>query len=103
MNQKADLRRGEPRLPKRNKDAGEALTDAMRGAHLEPKAMADTCGISDSLCRRALSSADDIGFHRLWELSDAFWEELLVAIAKRRRVAIVRTTIELPTRKAVGQ
>ena len=98
VNRKAELRRGEAPLPKRNPAAGQALDAARQAAQLEPKAMAAVCGVSDSLIRRALTSADDIGFHRLWELSDDFWAELIVAIAKRRSVARVRTTIELDDR-----
>lgn len=95
VNRKAELPAGEGRLPKRNRDAGNALDQARKAAGLEPKEMADTLGVSESLCRRSLNSVDDIGFHRLWELSDEFWAELIVAIAKRRRVAVVKTTIEL--------
>lgn len=98
-NAKAELKRGEAPVQKLNPDAGDALEQAKNGADIEAKQMADTCGVSHSLILRALKSADDIGFHRLWELSDDFWAELIVAIAKRRRLAVVRTTIEMAERK----
>jgi hypothetical protein len=99
-NAKAELRRGEGPVQKLNPAAGEALDNARENARLEPKQMAGTMGISESLVYRALGSKDDIGFHRLWELDDQFWSELMIAIAKRRRVAIVKTTIELEDRRS---
>lgn len=96
-----ELQRSKPdasEVRKLNPEAGKALEQARKAADLEPKQMADDCGVSHSLTLRALKSADDIGFHRLWELSDDFWAELIVAIAKRRRVATVRTTIDMDER-----
>lgn len=97
-NAKADIKTGEGPVHKLNPDAGEALDSARKAAGIEAKQMADTCGLSHSLTLRALGSKDDIGFHRLWELSDDFWSELLIAVAKRRRVAVVKTTIEVNAR-----
>lgn len=101
-NAKAELRRGEGPLQKLKADAGDVLDIARSNARIEPKQMADAMGISHSLVLRGLKSGDHLSFHRLWELPDAFWAELLIAIAKRRRVATVRTLIEFdhePARK----
>jgi hypothetical protein len=94
-NAKAEIRE----VQKLNPEAGDALDQARKAADIEPKQMAGTMRISESLVHRALKSNDDIGFHRLWELSDDFWAELIVAIAKRRRVAVVKTTIEMHGRQ----
>jgi len=90
---KAALRKGEGPLRKLNRDAGDVLDLARGNARLEPKQMADDMGISHSLVLRGLKSLDHLSFHRLWELPDAFWAELLIAIAKKRNVADVTTTI----------
>lgn len=87
---------------KLNPEAGEVLDLARSNARLEPKQMADDMGISHSLVLRGLKSGDHLSFHRLWELPDAFWAELLVAVAKKRRIATVRTTIEIESIKRVG-
>lgn len=94
-NVKAELLRGETPLQKLNPDAGAVLEQARGLVSLEPKAMADVMGISHSLVLRGLKSADHLSFHRLWELPDAFWAELLIAIAKKRHVADVDTTITI--------
>lgn len=99
-NVKAEVRRGEGPVQKLNRDAGEVLELARGNALIEPKQMADVMGISHSLVLRGLKSADHLSFHRLWELPDEFWAELLVAIAKRRHVARVCTTIEFDRRSA---
>jgi ribosome-binding protein aMBF1 (putative translation factor) len=103
---KASLRQGEsdsravqktnPEEKTLSKDAGEVLDLARSNARLEAKQMADDMGISHSLVLRGLKSEDGLSFHKLWELDDAFWAELLIAIARKRNVAIVRTTIEVP-------
>lgn len=100
QNLKTDLKRGEGRVRKLNPDAGDVLDIARESARLEPKQMADVMDLSHSLVLRGLKSADDLGFHRLWELPDRFWAELIVAIAQRRNVATVRTTIELGARRS---
>lgn len=94
-NVKASDLRGEGPLQKLNPLAGEVLDTARSNARIEPKAMADAMGLSHSLVLRGLGGKDHLSFHRLWELSDDFWAELLIAIAKRRRVAVVRTSIEI--------
>lgn len=94
-NVKAATRRGEGPLQKLNPLAGEVLELARSNAQIEPKQMAADMGLSHSLVLRGLKSADHLSFHRLWELPDSFWTELLIAIAKRRRVATVRTSIEV--------
>ncbi len=94
-NAKAALIRGEGRLQKLNPDAGAVLDDARRQAHLEAKQMADALGVSESLVHRAFKSADGISFHRLWDLPDEFWMALLIAVARKRNIAAVRTTLEV--------
>lgn len=101
-NAKAGLVRGEGPIQKLNPLAGEVLDIARGLARLEPKQMADDMGISHSLVLRGLRSVDHLSFHRLWELPDEFWAELLVAIAKARSVATVRTLIEMPQGRRVG-
>lgn len=92
-NVKASLRRGEGPVQKLNPDAGDVLEVARAIAQIEPKQMADVMGLSHSLVLRGLGSKDHLSFHRLWELPDAFWAELLIAIARKRKVADVTTTI----------
>jgi transcriptional regulator with XRE-family HTH domain len=99
-NAKADLPAGEGALRKLNPAAGDALDLARENARLEPKQMAEAMGLSHSLVLRALAGKGDVGFLRLWALSDTFWAELLVAIARKRRVATVRTTIDVDRREA---
>lgn len=96
-NVKAERLRGEGPVQKLNPDAGEVLDLARSNARIEPKQMADEMGISHSLVLRGLNAKDHLSFHRLWELPDAFWAELLVAVARKRRVAQVRTTIDIDT------
>lgn len=98
-NAKATLRA----VQKLNPEAGDVLDLARANADLEPKQMASDMGLSHSLVLRGLGSKDDLGFHRLWILSDDFWGELLWAIAKRRKIATVRRSIDLPDRKAVNE
>lgn len=98
-NAKAPLRGGETRLQKLNPAAGEVLDDARKDAHLEAKQIADILDISESLVHRALKSVAGLSFHRLWDLPDEFWMALLVAIAKKRNLATVRTTIEVNERR----
>ena len=89
-NAKAGLRRGESAVQKLNPKAGEVLDLARGAAQIEPKQMADEMGISHSLVLRGLKSADHLSFHRLWELSDDFWLELVLLIAKRRGLAAIK-------------
>lgn len=77
-----------------NGDAGAVLDLARANAVLEPKVMAGEMEISHSLVLRGLKSGD-LSFRRLWDLDDDFWMALLVAIAQKRRIATVRTTIEV--------
>jgi hypothetical protein len=87
--------RGESGLQKLNPAAGAVLDAARSAARLEPKQMAADMAISHSLVLRGLKSADHLSFHRLWELPDAFWRELLVAIADTRGIGFVRRSIAL--------
>jgi len=98
-NAKAATKRGEGPLQKLNPDAGEVLDLARSNARIEPKQMADVLRVSHSLTLRGLKSGE-LSFARLWELNDEYWAELLIAIAKKRRVAIVRTSIEIPDRRS---
>jgi hypothetical protein len=84
-------------------DAGAVINTARANANLEPKQMAGLMGISHSLVLRGLKGEDHLSFHRLWELSDDFWAELLIAIAKKRRVALVRVSIDLDRRGRDGR
>jgi hypothetical protein len=93
-NVKAAVSAGEGPVQKLNLDAGDVLDLARVAARLEAKQMADVMVISHSLVLRGLKSGD-LSFRRLWELDDAFWTELLFAIARKRRVARVRETIEI--------
>lgn len=100
---KADVKekplRGESSRQKLNPDAGDVLELARATAQIEPKQMADTMGVSHSLVLRGLKSVDDLGFHRLWLLSDAYWLELLLAIAKKRLTAGVDVETHIRIRK----
>jgi hypothetical protein len=106
-NAKAALRESETDLRKLkgdekalNKDAGEILAIAMDHARMEAKQVADIMGISHSLVLRGLKGLDSLSFHKLYDLPDAFWEGVLIAIATKRRIAQVRTTIEVGRRIA---
>lgn len=93
-NAKATLRRGEAPVQKLKSGAGAVLEQARGIVGLEPKVMAGEMGISHSLVLRGLKSVDHLSFHRLWELSDEFWIELIFAIAKQRgmqHVAVKRS------------
>lgn len=92
---KAELKRGEGLVRFLNPDAGDVLEQARGNVQLEPKQMASDMDISHSLVLRGLKSADDLGFHRLWQLSDGFWAELLIAIARKRDLGDVQTTFTL--------
>jgi hypothetical protein len=95
-NAKAELRRGETPVRKLNPTAGEVLDMARGIVRLEAKAMAADMGISHSLVLRGLKSVDHLSFHRLWDLSDEFWIELILAIAKQRlRQVDVSTAITI--------
>lgn len=96
---KATLLRGESEVQKLNSDAGDVIDTARKGAHLEVKQMADALGCSESYVHRGLKSQDGLSFHKLWDLSDDFWAELLAAIARKRNIAHVRTLIEIPDRR----
>lgn len=105
-NAKAALRRGETELQKLktdekafNPDAGEVLDIARKEAQLEAKAIAQELDCSHSLVLRAFQSKDSLSFHKLWELDDSFWAALIVAIARKRKLATVRTTIEVSERR----
>jgi hypothetical protein len=92
---KAELRRGEVPVRHLNSAAGDVLEQARGNVQLEVKQMAGEMGISHSLVARGLHSADDLGFHRLWELSDAFWLQLVIAIVQKRKLMTVETTLRL--------
>ena len=98
-NAKAALRRGEGPVQKLKRDAGDVLDLARVNVQLEAKQMADGMGISHSLVLRGLKSADHLSFHRLWELSDAFWLELIVAVAKKRRLVGVEVSTVITIRQ----
>lgn len=76
-------------------EAGIALDLARKVASLDAKGMADTMGISHSLVLRGLASQEHLSFHRLWELSDAFWLELIIQVCKHKKLATVRRKIEI--------
>lgn len=106
-NAKATMKRGETSLQKVNLHGGKVLDQARFLAGVEPKAMANDTGISESLVHRALKSDDpsdgDIGFVRLWNsMSDAFWFELAMVILKTRGTRRVRHLIEVEDERRVG-
>lgn len=82
-----------------NPEAGEVLDLARGNVRLEPKAMAGEMGISHSLVLRGLKSADHLSFHRLYELSDEFWIELFLAVAKKRQLVGVDVTTAITIRR----
>lgn len=95
-NAKATRLRGEGPVQKLNPAAGEVLDLARGNARLEPKQMAADMGISHSLVLRGLKGVDHLSFHRLWLLSDDFWTELIVALAKKRLTGVdVETQIRI--------
>lgn len=96
---KAGLRRGEGPLRKLNPAAGDVLDLARGNVQMEPKQMADEMGLSHSLVLRGLKSVDHLSFHRLWELSDAFWVELIIAVAKKRLLVGVDVTTAITIRR----
>jgi hypothetical protein len=92
-NVKATLRRGETEVQKLNPTAGDVLNLARAAAEIEPKQMADEMKVSHSYVLRGLAGQGDLGFAKLWELSDKFWLELVLLIAIRRGFAAVRRQI----------
>lgn len=91
------MRQARARLPedarRLNPEAGEVLDLARGAVRLEPKQMADDMSISHSLVLRGLKSADHLSFHRLWELPDAFWVELILLVAQRKRLGQVQRRV----------
>lgn len=75
-------------------DAGKALEEAARAAGLEPKQIADDMAVSHSLVLRGFKSEKSLSFHKLWELPDRFWLELIFIVATKRGIARVRRQIE---------
>lgn len=71
---------------------GELLDIARSIVRIEPKQMADTMDVSHSLVLRGLKDGQ-LNFGRLWELSDAFWLELVLLIIEARKLARVRREI----------
>lgn len=96
---KAELRTSEGDVQKLKRDAAEALDIARSNARLELKEIAGVLRLSHSLIARGFNGAGELSFHRLWELSDEFWAELLIAIAKKRAVATVKTSLDIHDRK----
>lgn len=70
-------------------------------ARVEPKAMADETHLSHSLVLRAFKGEGDIGFARLWSLSDDFWCELACQILETRGGKVRRLFEVERERKAV--
>lgn len=99
---KAKLPIGEPEVQLLNPEAGRVLKTACGLADLEPKAMADAMKVSHSYVLRGLKSQDDLGFHKLWALPDAFWFELACLVLESRGVGRVRRLFEVE-RKAVNE
>lgn len=93
-NVKAELKESESPVQQLKLDAGEVLDSARERIRMEPKQMAEEMDISHSLVLRGLKGVDHLSFHRLWVLSDDFWRELLVVIAKKRRVARVNISLD---------
>lgn len=90
-NVKAALRAGS----KSELTAGKVLDLARKASSLEVKQMADTMRISGSLISRGLKDEDNLSFHRLWELDDSFWIELVILIAQARGIAAVKRQVIL--------
>lgn len=80
---------------------GELLDIARAVVRIEPKQMADDMDISHSLVLRGLKDGQ-LSFGRLWELSDAFWLELVVLIIEARKLAQVRRQIVVEAQRKVG-
>lgn len=93
-NLKCKLPVGEDEVQFLNPEAGEALTAALAICQMEPKWTADELGISHSLLLRGLKSEKGISFHKLWDLPDAFWLELLFIVARMKKIAKVRRGLE---------
>lgn len=94
-NAKAKLRGAETKVQKLNPAAGQVLEAARAAAKVEPKAMADAMDVSHSYVLRGLKSQDDLGFHKLWALSDEFWFELACLVLESRGVGRVRRLFEV--------
>lgn len=99
-NAKAQLRKGEAEVQELNPEAGRVLKTACSLAQIEAKQMADTMGVSHSYVLRGLKSEDDLGFHKLWNLSDDFWFELACLVLESRGVGKVRRLFEVERKRA---
>lgn len=96
-NLKAELQRRDSDLQKLKPHAGQVLKQAVDRADLEPKAIATDLNLSHSLVLRAFKESDEqssISFHKLWELDDEFWRELLIVVAKARGLAQPRIQLD---------
>ncbi len=82
--------------------AGKVLDLARKASQLEVKQMADTMRISGSLISRGLKDEDNLSFHRLWELNDEFWVELVILIAQARGIAAVKRQVILDMERKAG-
>jgi hypothetical protein len=78
-------------------EVAELVTRALAAAAITPTQAALHMGISLSLFLRQLQNQDNqhVSLQRLFRLPDAFWRELLVLLAERRKLAQVQRRIVL--------
>lgn len=78
-----------------SRDVGDLVEKALDAAHITPTEAARKMGISLSLLGRQLQNIDNqhLSLQRLYRLPDAFWRELWVLVAERRKLARVRRRV----------
>lgn len=88
-------RQGTPRdvaLQEMPCEARELIEAAFDRARLTKREAARHMGITGTQLNRQLQNLDNqhVSFQRLWKLPNAFWRELLILAAQRRKLARVR-------------
>lgn len=78
-------------------DARDVIEAALDRARLTKDEAARQMGITGTQLNRQLQNLDNqhVSFQRLWKLPNAFWRELLILAAQRRKLARARRRVVL--------
>ncbi len=82
-----------------------ALVDAaLAAAQITRGQAAGHMGISESLLARQIHNADHqhLSWQRLFSLPDAFWREMLILIAEKKRIADIKQELTITILRKAG-
>lgn len=79
-------------------DVGALVVAVLDRSDLSQKEAALTMGISETRFTKQLKGEEHLSLRRLWSLPDRFWRELLIEVARRKRVARVRRQVVMEMR-----